>query len=249
MENKNLEALLDSREAPYLDGLAESCGSASKYVDHGVHPSLPNYIAATSGATQGIHDDAAPNKHPLKVDNIFRQVRAVGKTARSYVESMPDNCSLQSTDLYAVKHNPAAYYVGGDDRAACELDDVPFDEFLGDLRSELPAFASITPDLCNDMHDCSIGTGDAWLQIVVGAITGSDVYREGRTVVFIVFDESQGKGVMPFVAIAPTIVAGTVVDTQLDHYSVLAFTEDALGISARLGGAAKAADLGASFGI
>ncbi|HEX2786131.1 MAG TPA: alkaline phosphatase family protein, partial [Ilumatobacteraceae bacterium] len=215
--------------------------------DHGVRPSLPNYIAATSGDTQGVHDDAFPSEHPLNVDNIFRQVRALGQTAKSYEEAMPGNCTLRSTSRYAVKHNPAAYYVGGDDRSACERDDVAFDEFLPDLAGELPAFSLITPDICNDMHDCPVATGDLWLQSVVPAITSSPTYRAGSTVVFIVFDESQGDGTMPFIAIAPSIIPRTRATAEIDHYSLLAFTEDALGIATRLGKAATASSLADAF--
>jgi hypothetical protein len=173
----------------------------------------------------------------------------MGKAAKSYLENMPSNCALHSTSHYGVKHNPAAYYVGDDDRAACERDNVSFDQFAPDLQSGLPAFAFITPDICNDMHDCSVATGDGWLQDVVTAITDSPTYREGRTAVFIVFDESQGGGTMPFVAVAPSVVPGTRVDTELDHYSLLAITEDALGIGTRLGGAADAPSLAAAFAI
>lgn len=249
MENKSTKAVLDSRSAPFIHSLTESCGTASRYTDHGIHPSLPNYLAATSGGTQGVSDDRSPKAHPLQVDNIFRQVRALGKTARSYVENMPGNCALTSTSRYAVKHNPAAYYVGEDDRSACQRDNVSFDQFLADLQNGLPEFAFIVPDICNDMHDCSVAKGDGWLSDVVSAITASPTYREGRTAVFIAFDESQGGGTMPFVAIAPSIVPGTRVDTGLDHSSLLGFTEDALGISTHLGGAADAPSLADAFGI
>jgi hypothetical protein len=249
MENKNLSAVLDSTNAPFMSGLAESCGTALQYVDHGVRPSLPNYIAATSGDIQGVHDDAFPSEHPLNVDNIFRQVRRVGKTAKSYEEAMPSNCALRSTSRYAVKHNPAAYYVSDEDRSACEHDDVAFDQFLPDLAVGLPNFSLITPDICNDMHDCPVATGDQWLQTVVPAITSSSTYRDGGTAVFIVFDESQGDERMPFIAIAPPIVPGTRAEAEIDHYSLLAFTEDAFGITTRLGKAADASSLADAFGL
>lgn len=249
MENKDLNAVLDSSNAPFIKRVADSCGSALNYVDHGVHPSLPNYLAATSGDTQGVTDDAAPAAHPLTVDNLFRQVRAVGKQSKTYSEAMPTNCALQSTDRYAVKHNPAAYYVGEDDRTACARDNIPFDQFAADLSGGLPAFSLIVPDICNDMHDCPVATGDTWLQPVVDAITSSDTYREGRTAVFIMFDESSGGGGMPFVAIAPSIVAGTRATAELDHFSLLSFTEAALGIAAHLGRAASAPSLAAAFGL
>lgn len=249
MENKDAQKVFNATTAPFLNGLAASCGSASAYVDHAIHPSLPNYLAATSGDPQGVTDDKAPAAHPLSVDNLFRQVRTVGKQAKSYQEAMPSNCALQSTDRYAVKHNPAAYFVGADDRTACERDNVGLDQFVPDLQSGLPAFSLITPDICNDMHDCAVAVGDAWLKTLIDAITASPTYREGRTAVFVVFDESEGVGTMPFFAVAPNIVPGTRTATQLDHYALLAFTEDVLGITTHLGAAATAPSLAAAFGL
>ena len=249
MENKDSKEVIDSQHAPFMNRLAEMCGSASNYVDHGIHPSLPNYIAATSGGTHGVADDDFPQAHPLRADNIFRQVRAIGKVSKSYEEAMPGNCTLQSIDRYAVKHNPAAYFVDADDRTACERDNVAFDQFPADLANGLPEFSLITPDICNDMHDCSVAVGDAWLQDVVTRITDSATYHEGRTAIFIVFDESEGAGTMPFIAIAPSIKPGTSVDVELDHFSLLAFTEDALDIATRLGQAADAMSMADAFGL
>jgi hypothetical protein len=249
MENKDLNAVLDSPKAQFIDSLGKSCGSALKYGDHGVHPSLPNYLAATSGGTQGVTDDAGPEAHPLTADNLFRQVRSAGKQARSYMEAMPVKCGQTSHGRYAVKHNPAAYYTGADDRTACQHDNVGFEQFVPDLLSTLPAFSFISPDLCNDMHDCPVSVGDGWLHTVVTSITSSAVYRKGHTAVFIVFDESSGGGTMPFVAITPYIAPGTRAQTDLDHYSLLAFTEDVLGISTHLGAAANAPSLAKAFGL
>ena len=155
---------------------------------------------------------------------------------------MPGNCVLRSAGKYAVKHNPAAYYVGADDRQACQRDDVPFDQFAADLAGpgeSFPAFALITPDICNDMHDCSVATGDDWLRTNVEPILSSPLYKAGRTAVFLVFDESEGSGTMPFIAIAPSVAPGTVATATLDHFSLLRFTEEALGITEHLGRAAS----------
>jgi phosphatidylinositol-3-phosphatase len=249
MENKNSN-VLSSPLAHFLSSMAAACGSASNYSDNGVHPSLPNYLLATSGDVQGVHDDGEPKKHTTTADNIFRQVRASGGSAKSYLESMDHNCQLGSTGRYAVKHNPAAYYTGGDDRAACERDDLPFDAFASDLSAgKLPSFAFIAPNLCHDGHDCSIKEADNWLRTVVSSITDSPTYKKGRTAVFVVWDESVGSGHMPFLAIAPSIPKGTVADAPLGHAALLAFTERALGVRERLGAAAGAGDLGAAFGL
>jgi hypothetical protein len=52
-----------------------------------------------------------------------------------------------------------------------------------------------------------------------------------------------------FTAVAPSIVPGTHVEIELDHYSLLAFTEDALGVTTHLGSAADAPSLADAFGI
>ena len=250
MENKDSAELSSASSAPFLASVGAGCASAANFVDHGLHPSLPNYIAATAGDPLGVVDDGPPASHQLVADNLFRQVRTAGHRAVSYQESMTGNCALTSTELYAVKHNPAAYYVDPDDRAACRTDNVPFDQFAVDLAAgELPAFALISPNICNDMHDCPVATGDRWLEQLVTAITDSPTYAAGRTIVFITFDESEGAGTMPFYAISPGIVPGTRPDVELDHYSLLAFTEDALGIVERLGNAAHATDLAGALGL
>jgi hypothetical protein len=111
MENHSYSQVLGSSQAPFETALAQACGSATAYHDVG-SPSLPNYIAATSGGTQGVNDDGDPAAHALTVNNIFRQVRSAGERARSYLESMPGDCRLVDQGAYWAHHNPAAYYVG-----------------------------------------------------------------------------------------------------------------------------------------
>lgn len=123
MENHSWSTVIGNAAAPYLSTLARECGTDTNYAAVG-SPSLPNYLGATSGSTQGVWDDGDPAAHTFAVDNIFRQVRAAGGTERSFVESMPTNCGLVSEDSDAAKHNPAVYYVGLGDRAACQADDL-----------------------------------------------------------------------------------------------------------------------------
>jgi hypothetical protein len=206
-------------------------------------PSLPNYIAATSGDTQGVADNGSPSSHPLYVDNLFRQVRASGGTEHSYEESMPGNCALGPAAPYAVKHNPAAYYADDSDRAACANDNVPFEAFPVDLdRGTLPTFSFITPDLCSDTHDCGVDVGDAWLSQWVERIVASDTYRVGRTAVFIAWDESTP---MPFIVVSPS-TSQVVYDQPTDHYALLRTTEEMLGLPL-LGHAADAKSLRDAF--
>jgi len=251
MENHTSDAVLSSSAAPFEQEIARQCGSATRYRAVG-SPSLPNYLAAISGSTQGVHDDAAPASHPVAGDNLFRQVTAAGGTARSYEEAMPDNCHLTGAGRYAVKHNPQAYLVGAADRAACEHDDVPLGTLAGgalvdDLGAgRLPTFSFVTPDLCNDTHDCAVSVGDAWLRDWVGLIVSSATYAAGRTAVFVVWDEPTP---MPLLVIAPTTPAGATSTVPFDHYSLLRTTEEMLGLPVGLGQAAGAVAMRDAYGL
>jgi len=65
--------------------------------------------------------------------------------------------------------------------------------FLSDLANDaLPAFSFVTPNLCNDTHDCPVATGDAWLQSWLAKILASPGYQAGTTVIFLTWDEDDG---------------------------------------------------------
>jgi phosphatidylinositol-3-phosphatase len=240
MENHSYGQVIGSSSAPYETSLAHQFGTTTHYASVG-SPSLPNYIGATSGSTQGISDDGGPQSHALTADNLFRQVRSAGKTERSFEESMPTNCNLGAVDAYAVKHNPAAYYTGADDRTACTADDVPFSGTLPSGR--LPTFAFVTPNLCDDTHDCSVAAGDAWLEAFIRPLLADADYKSANTVIFVVWDEDSP---MPNIVISPTTPAGTVSSQSFDHYSLLRTAEELLGLPL-LGRAASAASMRGTF--
>ncbi|HMC53506.1 MAG TPA: alkaline phosphatase family protein, partial [Acidimicrobiales bacterium] len=129
-------------------------------------------------------------------------------------------------------------------------DDIPLGSaqsgsLTGDLASgTLPTFSFVTPDVCSDTHNCSVGTGDAWLALLLPRIFDSPTYRAGRTAVFLVWDEDSP---MPNVVVSPTTPPGTVSDVPFDHYSLLRTTEEMLGIGNLLGHAATAPSMRASF--
>jgi phospholipase C len=250
MEN-HTRAQVMGASAPFATALTRACGSALHYGDVG-SPSLPNYLGASSGSTQGVHDDGPPSAHAVGADNLFRQVREAGGTARTYAEGMPAPCTLTSTGRYAVKHNPAAYYVGRDDRAACAVDDIPLgttnDGALARALTAhaLPTFSLIVPDLCDDTHDCPVPVGDRWLSAWVGRLVADSTYKDGSTVVFVAWDEPTP---MPFIAVAPSIHPGANVTAPVDHYALLRTTEELLGIGTFLGAASRAASMRGPLGL
>ncbi|MDQ1517892.1 MAG: phosphatidylinositol-3-phosphatase [Actinomycetota bacterium] len=248
MENKSYRQVIGNPAAPYATALARRCGTESAYHTVG-SPSLPNYLGATAGQTGGINDDGGPDVHPQNGDNLFRQVRASGATARSYVESMPTNCAVAPQGSYAVKHNPAAYFTSEEDHRACTTDDVPLGTtadgaLASDLRGGgLPTFAFVAANLCHDTHDCPVGAGDAWLSAWLPQILNSRDYQAGTTAVFVVWDEYTP---VPNIVISPTTPPGTTSDIPVNHYSLLRTTEEMLGLPL-LGNAAGAPSMRAVF--
>jgi hypothetical protein len=248
-ENKSYDDVIGSVNAPTINALASQCGLATSFYAE-THPSLPNYIAMTSGSTQGITDDAAPLSHPLDVSSIFSQLGAEGW--RSLEESMPSNCDLENSGDYAVRHNPAAYYTNI--RTQCASQDVP----LGPTPDLSARFTFVTPNLCHDMHSCptqsdtvtEVTTGDAWLSTFLPQVLGSTEYTAGATAIFITWDEGAGTDQhIGTLVISPSTPAGTTSATTFDHYSLLRTTEEMLGLSTYLGDAANAVSMRSDFGL
>jgi phosphatidylinositol-3-phosphatase len=255
-ENHSNTQVVGNSAAPYFTQLSNQCGYATDY--HGVtHPSLPNYIAGTSGDTWGIADDNGPSSHPIAQPSIFSQVKAAGMQWRSYQESMPSNCALGSSGSYAVKHNPAAYYTGI--RTDCNLWDIPMGStssgpFLNDLNNNtLPAYSFITPNMCNDMHDCAVATGDSWLKGWMTKILASPGYQAGSTAVFVTFDEDDFTSVnrVAMIVVSPSTPAGARSGSLFNHYSLLKTSEQMLGLSPFLAHAndAGTASMRSAFGL
>lgn len=241
MENKSYSKVMRSHHAPYIHALAADCGLATNYRAV-AHPSLPNYIAMTSGSTQGVADDGDPSAHRLSATSVFSQL---GTDWRSLEESMPSPCQRQDSGAYAAHHNPAVYYTRL--RRSCAARDVP----LGNVPDLSARLTFITPNRCNDMHDCGIRGGDRWLATWMPRIFRSREYRSGRTAVFLTWDEDDGTSgnhVLTLV-ISRRIRPGTRSGARFDHYSLLRTTEELLGVARRLGAASRAPDMRAAFGL
>jgi phosphatidylinositol-3-phosphatase len=254
MENHRFSDIIGNKsQAPYLNSIAAKCGLAANY-HVTTHPSLPNYLSATSGLAQArlpvlSFTDCSPS---VICRTSARSVFGQGETWKAYQDSMPSTCAKSNSGEYAVRHNPPAYFTS---LSGCATGDVPFTQLRADLAAGvLPAFSFITPNLLHDMHDGTIAQGDAWLAANLPAILNSAPYRAGTTAVFITWDEGNGgypiedcddttvtdaSCRVPTVVISPTTPVGAVSRAFFSHYSLLATTEQLLGLP-RLGQAASA---------
>lgn len=233
MENRSYA---EAMAQPYTASLASQFAVATNYYAVS-HPSLPNYLALTSGSTWGISDDGY---HSLAEGGIGHQLTQQGIPWRAYMESMTAGCQ-DSPSPYAVKHNPFAYYGG-----ACPPNVVPLTHLDADLSGSTPRFVWITPNLCNDGHDCSSQVADAFLRGLVPKILASEAWRSGG-VLFLTWDESDGgDNRVPLIVASPDLTVHST-SNRHDHYSLLATAEDRLGVP-RLGAAQQADPLNELFG-
>jgi hypothetical protein len=225
-ENQPYSNIVNNPAAPYLNSLINKYALATNYYAV-AHPSLPNYLALTSGSTDGITTDCNPPSAGciVNVPNIANEIQASGRTWKEYAESMPSNCYAYNAGEYATKHNPFVYYSNIINNASlCNSQVVPFSDLINNLSSIKTTvnYAFITPNLCNDMHDCSVATGDAWLAKYVPIILNSKAFTTKPSLLFITWDE--GYATTNHVA---TILAGSAVKNGYksgnlySHYSLL----------------------------
>jgi phosphatidylinositol-3-phosphatase len=243
MENKESSAVVGASGAPYVNALARRYA----IVTHSYairHPSLPNYLALTSGSTHRIASDCT-DCH-VSGANIVDQLEAAHRSWRAYMEDLPSPCSrAAAAGGYAKKHDPFMYYddVVRDPRRCRNV--VGFDQLQADLRrGALPAFAFISPNLCHDTHDCDVATGDRFL---AGLVPG--LLRELGPHGFLVLTWDEGSsdagcctdahgGHIATIVAGPAVRRGYRSNRDVDHYGVLGTVEKRLGL-APLGRAAS----------
>lgn len=274
LENRSYDTVIGPQgsaarqQAPYLNSLADACGLATNY--HNIsHPSQPNYFAAVAGTTGNVTTNCEPSACSLSaLPTLFDQVTSSGQQWRSYEESMPAPCVARNSGKYVDRHNPEVYFSANSQQ--CRAWDLP----MGTARhgalvdalanDALPAFSFVTPNVCTDMHSCPTSAGDAWLSRWVPRIVDSPGYRQGRTAIFVTFDEGEGGHTydcatdttdigchVATVVVSPSTPEGTRSAVLFNHYSLLKTTEELLGLPGLLGHAADpgTASMASAFGL
>lgn len=244
MENEGYGDIVGSRSAPYINRLARRYALArNMYAIR--HPSLPNYLALTGGSTFGISSDCTGCS--VNATSIGDQLDAANVSWKAYMEGIPHACFTGAgAGEYAKKHDPFMYYdsLRGDSSSCAHV--VPISQLYGDEHAHtLPRFIWITPNLCHDMHDCSVSTGDRFLSRLVPTLL-RDLGPNG--LLFLTWDEGTSDagccrlasgGHIATIVAGPGARHGARMKKATDHYSVLQTIEDLLGVD-RLRGAACA---------
>jgi phosphatidylinositol-3-phosphatase len=166
MENEEYGDIIGSRSAPYIDRLTRRSALAEAMYAIS-HPSLPNYLALIGGSTFGIDSDCTGCS--VTATSLVDQLEGAHISWKAYMEDLPQPCfNGAGSGDYAKKHDPFLYYTGlVRDHARCARV-VPLTSLTADERAHsLPRFVWVTPNLCHDMHDCDIATGDRFLSTLV----------------------------------------------------------------------------------
>jgi len=252
LENRSLGSVVGSPEssagaaAPFLNGIAAECGLATNY--HSLtHPSLPNYIAATSGSLL-LGGNCSPTQcGGLGRPSLFGAIQQAGMTWRVFAESMTVPCDRHGGKASTPAINPALYFA--DTSAVCGVWDLPLGTATrGALADAVNAgtfadFTFIVPSLCDSGHDCLLTVVDGWLSQWIPRIVSTSDYQSGRLVVLITWDEGEGGPVgdaclqsdetchVPLIVLSAYERPGLVVSSYLDHFALLRGTEALLGLA------------------
>jgi hypothetical protein len=257
MENQGINNTYGSHcsgNCTYITQLANSDGFAMNYSAIG-HPSLPNYLALTSGGnydTVPFDSDCFPQMNGCftSAPNIVDSITGSGRTWRAYMEDYSGGgCSLaHASSEYVNSHNPFVYYTdiyGNSTRCSRIVNANPGasgflalpTQLLSDLNSVSTAsnYMWLTPNLCDDGHNIcaplnnTVSQQNEYLSVLVPMILNSAIFRNERAALLIVWDESATKlnNIVTAIWSGPVAKTGYTSTSPYGHYSAVKTIETA----------------------
>jgi phospholipase C len=226
LENTNYNQALAQ---PFLVQLAQRGALLTNYTAV-AHPSYPNYLALTSGSTQGKTNDKVV---VINAHHIGDLLTAKGKTWKNYAEGYPSNCTLQNVGRFAPKHVPFLSYASVRTNPSTCGHVVDARALSADIQSgNLPDYSFYTPDMDNDGHDTNAAYAARWLQNTFGPLLQDPKFMKDMLFV-LTFDENDGvisKNQVYTVLYGNSVVAGSTSNGAFTHYSLLRTIEDTFGL-------------------
>ncbi|MEU9125983.1 alkaline phosphatase family protein [Streptomyces sp. NPDC048506] len=223
-ENKQYGEIIGSADAPYINQLAQD-GASLTDMKALTHPSQPNYFNLFSGATQGITGDGCYPPRSMTAPNLGQELIAAGKTFASYNEGLPNEGSTTCTSgQYAQKHNPWFAFGNVPLNTGKTFAQFPKDDF-----GTLPTLSFVIPNLCNDMHDCPVGSGDTWIKDNLSSYAAWATAH--NSLLMLTWDEDNylGSNRIATVFYGAHVRPGGVAGAAYNHFSLLRTLEDLYG--------------------
>ena len=222
MENHAYGQIIDDPAAPFINDLARRGALFTRSYAIS-HPSQPNYLGLFSGSTQGITDDGCPNR--FTAPNLAADLNKAGKSFAGYAEDLPGPGSpVCSAGDYARKHVPWANFSNVPSSAS-----LPFTSFPATAFAQLPTVSFVIPNLCHDMHDCSVATGDTWLRAHIGGYADWAVTHDSLLILTWDEDDSGQGNHIATIFVGQKVRPGSYAEL-ITHYSVLATIEAAYAL-------------------
>ena len=237
LENRSWGQVIGNRKAPYLNSLARTGALATNYFAV-THPSLPNYVALTTGNHDGINHNCTSCR--AGGTNLVNQLDSAGISWRAYFESIGRTVAKTAFvpgAAYDPHYDPFAYMssLRGPDLTG---DVTNFVALRHDLAAgQLPRFSWIGLNLRHDGHNESIRVVDRIVHRLVPKIVRA---LGPRGALFITWDEGlrsdtrgahgSGGGRVPLMAVGPAARAGARVAVRANHYALLRTIESSLGL-------------------
>jgi phosphatidylinositol-3-phosphatase len=260
-ENHDWSEIVGSAAAPYFNSILPIASHAEQYfTPPGIHPSTPNYFWVEAGQDFGLTGVTGftPAKYAQSTTNhLVTQLAAAGISWKTYQESTAaGQCPLTDQYPYAVRHNQFVFFTdvtnnNDPNSAYCIAHVRPYSELAADLAQHTVAsYNFIVPNVCNDMHDCSITVGDTWLANELPRILSSAAYLDGGAV-FITWDEgasATSDGPIGMIVLSPAAKgSGYFNSLRYTHSSLLLTVQEIFNVRPLLGDAANATDLSDLF--
>lgn len=239
-ENRSWEQIKGNPTAPYLNSLMRRGAVATHYFAI-THPSLPNYMALTTGGHANVNHDCSTCRSSGR--SLANQFENAGISWRAYFENMvnPLSTAWSAGHPYNPHYNPFAYTAAL--RAPDPVADVTnFAALRHDLAMRrLPRFSWIAPNVWHDGHSAKLHAVDHYAAGLVPKIVRA---LGPHGVLFVTWDEGPdsdlrgahgiGGGHIPLIALGPGARSGTRVAVRANHYALLKTIEGHFGLT-RLG--------------
>lgn len=212
LENKGYDDIVGSPNAPYLNSLINTYGSADNYFALS-HPSDPNYIRVLGGSDFGI--DYNPDSAGIDAPNLMQEIDQAGISWAGYAQSMPNPGALEPSGDYSPDELQFIQFSYVSDNTPDYLQEhlLPLTELSTDLENPntFPEFTWIAADEDHNMegpvdtlsgvlqfiatqftdHQYNVAAGDQFLQQQLSIIENSATWNDPtqRSAIIVTFDE------------------------------------------------------------
>lgn len=233
LENKSYQKVIGNPYMPTFNMYARDYTLLTQFYAV-THPSLPNYIAMIGGNTFGIEENCTDCF--INAPSLPDLIEGSGRTWKAYQEDMEKPCGLGTQDEheYVQKHNPFVYFDAiRTDKKRCEANVVSLFTLQKDIQAgTLANFIFITPNICNDGHDCKQIVADAWIRGMLDRLIPALEKQSKNYLIVLNWDEGQDNtsccglpepagGRIAVVLISPLVKKHFQDSTPYTHYSIL----------------------------